>query len=231
MPPHETDHLRLHLIDQLLRLPASALPEVQTLLAQLQGADDSGPSEPQQGPPAKLDWPHAPLHRISAHGTYIVTAATYHKEHHFRGAERLDHLQERLLSLARETGWQLEAWAVFSNHYHFVAHAGPGAEDLKAWVQRLHGATSRHVNLLDRREGREVWYNFWDTRLTYEASYLARLAYVHQNPVKHGLVPAARDYRWCSAGWFERTATRAQVKVLSRFKTDKVHVEDDFDPV
>jgi hypothetical protein len=39
-----------------------------------------------------------------------------------------------------------------------------------------------------------VWYNFRDTRLTYEKSYLARLNYVYQNAVKHGLVPVANQY-------------------------------------
>ena len=34
-------------------------------------------------------------------------------------------------------------------------------------------------------------------------SYLARLNYVHQNPVKHGLVRVANQYRWCSAAWLE----------------------------
>ena len=29
---------------------------------------------------------------------------------------------------AAESGWQLEAWAVFSNHYHFVAR--PALENL-----------------------------------------------------------------------------------------------------
>ena len=67
--------------------------------------------------------------------------------------------------------------------------------------------------------------------MTFEKSYLARLNYVHQNPVKHGLVPVATQYRWCSASWFERTAAPAQVRTVYRFKTDKVRVLDDFDPI
>jgi putative transposase len=87
------------------------------------------------------------------------------------------------------------------------------------------------VNKLDQASGREVWFQYWDKQLTYEASYLARLNYVHQNPVKHGLVPVANQYRWCSAGWFERTAAPAQVKTIYGLKTDRVHIEDDYEPV
>jgi putative transposase len=56
---------------------------------------------------------------------------------------------------------------------------------------------------------RKVWHNFWDTRLMYEKSYLARLNYTHQNAVTHRLVPVANQYPWRSAAWFERTAAPA----------------------
>jgi putative transposase len=181
--------------------------------------------------PHSKDWPHAPLHRLSEHGTYIVTAGTLHKEHWFRGPERLDLLESALLGVMKGCGWQVEAWAVFSNHYHFVASAESGATPLHETLKQLHGETSREVNQMDRSPGRGVWHNFWDTELTYEKSYLARLNYVHHNAVKHGLVPIACQYRWCSAAWFERTATRAQIRTVYGFKTDKLNVRDDYEPI
>jgi putative transposase len=64
--------------------------------------------------------------------------------------------------------------------------------------------------------------------LTYQHAYLARLNYVHQNPVRHGLAPVANQYRWCSAVWFERVASPAQLQTIDRMKIDRVKVEDDF---
>jgi putative transposase len=168
---------------------------------------------------------------LSDHGTYIVTTGTLHKEHWFRGQERLDMLESALLRVMKDNSWRLEAWAVFSNHYHFVANADSGAQPLSVVLKQLHGETSREVNLLDHAPGRGVWHNFWDTELTYEKSYLARLNYVHQNAVKHGLVARACQYRWCSAAWFERTATPAQVKTIYGFKIDRLKVDDAFEPV
>jgi putative transposase len=52
---------------------------------------------------------------------------------------------------------------------------------------------------------------------------------VHRNAVRHGLVRVAADYPWCSASWFERTATKAQVATIYRFKTDRVNVPDEYD--
>jgi putative transposase len=135
------------------------------------------------------------------------------------------------LAAAQEAGWQLEAWAVFSNHYHFVGHCQPNCERLADWITRLHQQTASAVNQLDQCAGRQTWFNYWETELTYEKSYLARLNYVHQNAVKHGLVLVANHYRWCSAAWFERTATTSQVRTIYKFKTDQLKVLDDFEPI
>ena len=180
----------------------------------------------------ETQWPHAPVHQLAESGTYFVTAGTYNKLHHFRGAERVAVLHRGLLALAQEFGWRLEAWAVFSNHYNFVANSPASdetAESLKKMVTKLHVETAKWVNRLDSAAGRQVWYNYRDTRLTYEKSYYARLHYVHHNAVKHGLVKVANQYPWCSAGWFESNATPAQVQTIYGMKTDSVNVFDEYD--
>ena len=174
------------------------------------------------------DWPHAPVHRLSEHGIYFVTAGTYLKERLLNTPAKLDLVERLLLSLSKQRRWQLEAWAVMSNHYHFVARGAPDSTPMSEFLRELHSCSAIALNQLDGVGRRKVWYNFRDTRLTHQYSYLARLKYVHQNAVKHGLVPVANQYRWCSAAWFERVASPAQVKTIYSFKTDKVKVEDDF---
>ena len=152
-------------------------------------------------------WPHAPTHHLSERGCFFVTGAN-------------------------DFAWQLEAWAVFSNHYHFIAHspeADPNAGSLRDMLGILHVKTARWVNRLDKTPVRKVWFNYRETKLTFERSYLARLNYVHQNPVKHGLVAVANQYPWCSAAWFENTASKAMVASIYRFNTDKVQVDDEFE--
>ena len=186
-----------------------------------------------QSPPEAKPWPHAPVHRLGTSGTYFVTASTYKRLSLFRSPDRLSFLENCLLGLAEDYGWQLEAWAVLPNHYHFVAHSPTDAGTLRTFLSHLHTTSARQINGIDGQPGRKVWHNFWDTLLTYEKSYLARLNYVHQNAVKHGLVPVANQWRWCSAAWFERTASPAQIKTVYSFKTDKMNVFDPFmmDPI
>ena len=177
------------------------------------------------------DWPHAPVHRLTPEGVFMVTAATLHKQQLFLGRQRLDLLHSTLLTLAKRYHWQLEAWAVFSNHYHFIARRAPESGSLESFLRHLHSTSARELNQLDGTASRRVWFNYWDTTLTFEKSYFPRLNYVHHNPVKHRLVPLANQYRWCSAAWFERTASAAAVETIYRFQSDLVKVIDDFDCV
>lgn len=174
------------------------------------------------------DWPHSPRHKLAPSGTYIVTAATYGKEPIFSSGQRLDLLLDSLLTVCAKCEWNLEAWAIFPNHYHFVAGtAGPNG--LRRMLQELHSLTARTINGLDCQPGRRVWFQYWDTRITNQRSYLARLHYVHENAVHHGVVKRAADYPWCSAGWFERRADAAFRKTVLGFPCDKVLMPDAFE--
>ncbi|MGV3617556.1 MAG: REP-associated tyrosine transposase [Fimbriimonas sp.] len=173
------------------------------------------------------DWPHAPIHRLEEAGAFIVTAGTYNKAHTFREPERTAFLHDSLLEAADEHGWRLQAWAVFSNHYHFIG-ISERADTLPHLVRDLHTRTSKWANERDETPKRKVWFNYWETHLTFPKRYLARLNYVMQNPVRHGLVRVASDYPFCSAAWFERAASASFAKEVRAFKIDRISLSDDF---
>jgi len=83
-------------------------------------------------------------------------------------------------------------------------------------------------NRMDNLSGRKVWFQYWDTCLTYEKSYYARLNYVMNNPVCHGLVSVASAYKFCSAGWFESAADQGSLNKVKSFQYDQVKVQDEF---
>lgn len=138
-----------------------------------------------------------------------------------------------MFARGEEFGWALHAWAILPNHYHFVA-ASPNdlatldPATLGRFIGKLHLTTAKQLNAWDGQPGRKVWFQFWDSHITFERSYLARLSYVHYNPVHHGVVDQAENYRWCSASWFVRNASPAFVATVKSFKTNKLEVPDDF---
>lgn len=175
-------------------------------------------------------WPHAPPHRLESAGVYFVTARTAEQRHLLAESEMKDWFQDKLLELATHFDWRLEAWAIFSNHYHFIAHRPPlivDAASLREMIRKLHSLTTKELNRRENRSGRtRLWQNFRETQLTHQRSYLARLNYVHQNAVHHKLVNIASDWKWCSAQFFEQAVTPAWFKTISSFKYDEIAGRD-----
>lgn len=175
-----------------------------------------------------IRWHHRPAHVFESNQRYMVTASTLHKQMFFKGDERLAILRNQLFSLSEKLGWELQAQALFPNHYYFIAKAPDDAKTLKTLVRQLHSVTARELNRIDGDAGRRVWFQDWDTCLTYEKSYYARLNYVMNNPVHHGLVHMASEYKFCSAGWFEAEAEQGFANKVKSFQYDQVKVQDEF---
>ena len=178
------------------------------------------------------DWPHAPPHRLASAGVYFLTARASQKRHLLASDAMRDWFQITLFKLVEQYGWLLEAWAILSNHYHLVAHSPPhrdeAAKSLSQMIRHLHGLTTMELNRQDDEPDRSrLWQNFRETHLTHQLSYLARLHYVHQNAVHHGLVSVGSHWKWCSASAFKEAVTPAWLKTVTRFRYDEIAKADD----
>ena len=176
------------------------------------------------------NWPHSPPHRLTEKGVYMIPCGTYKKAHFLNTAERLDMFCNQLFACISETGWDLHAWAILSNHYHFIASSLFDPSTLRRMISKLHTLSARDINLLDHQPGRKVWFQYFDSHITFTNSYLPRLKYVHRNPAHHGVVPCAENYRWCSASWFAQTAGSGFRRTVYGFRIDALSVIDDFVP-
>jgi putative transposase len=185
-------------------------------------------SPPHSSRLAIRDWPHAPIHRLSEAGVYMVTSGTYQKAHLFQSAERLTFLTNMILKTAEDYGCRLQAWAAFSNHYHLILET-PQPARLQSFVKQLHTTTARYANDLDQAANRKVWFQYWESHLTFQNSYISRLNYVHSNAMLHGLVRRPDHYPWCSAIWFERKAPKSFQHTVMSFPCDKLNVPDNFE--
>jgi REP element-mobilizing transposase RayT len=88
------------------------------------------------------------------------------------------------------TAWIVGRYVVMPDHLHLFA--APGKPDLpfdnwvRFWKSRF---TAAHA-----RPSREWQADHWDRRLRNDDSYEEKWNYVRNNPVRHGLVPAADEW-------------------------------------
>ncbi|SPE37105.1 conserved hypothetical protein [Candidatus Sulfopaludibacter sp. SbA6] len=86
--------------------------------------------------------------------------------------------------------YELGAYAIMANHVHLLLLPKVSPSRL---LQSLKGATARQANLL------LGWVRD-------ESEWNRIAAYIEDNPVKAGLVECAEDYRWSSAGNWNKSA-------------------------
>jgi putative transposase len=83
-------------------------------------------------------------------------------------------------------------------HVHLLLTPGPGIT-LARSIQFIKGGYSHALGAELGRRG-EVWQRgFTDHRIRDTADFDAHRGYIHENPVKRGLVETASGYRFCSA--------------------------------
>jgi putative transposase len=169
---------------------------------------------------------HAPPHFFLSGCIYFVTAGTYRKRDLFKERERLAKLQRTLLEQIDRFHWDLHAWVVFSNHYHFAATASDDPDTLTAILRGVHSIAAKYVNQLDHSADRRVWSNFWDTCITNKGPFLERLNYIHYNAVKHGLAERPEDNEFCSYAWFLETADEDIKQAAITQPYERILVED-----
>lgn len=94
--------------------------------------------------------------------------------------------------------YQLLAWCVMPNHVHLLVWMAEGVA-LGKVVQGWKGYTGRRIQQLTGGKPGPIWQReYWDRYIRNERHFLQVVDYIHQNPVKAGLVTRAEDWAWSS---------------------------------
>ncbi|MCF7919675.1 MAG: transposase [Candidatus Cloacimonetes bacterium] len=141
---------------------------------------------------------HNPPHLFKQNCKYFVTGATFMRQPYFNDDVTKEKLLYCLQKGFTDAGWQLEDWVILPNHYHLMADTLDSTVKITLIIKKIHQFSSIWLNKRDNMHGRKVWFNYWDSCITFESSYFARLNYIWQNPVKHGCCLNAEDYKFSS---------------------------------
>lgn len=101
--------------------------------------------------------------------------------------------------------------------------------DLGSIIQEIHKFTAIWIkkNEPSAFSADKIWWNYWDSCITFESSYYTRINYIWNNPVKHGYVQNPAEYKFGS--FIERMKEFVKVeKFLTKYPSDKCNVKDDF---
>lgn len=104
--------------------------------------------------------------------------------------------------------YRLFAWVVMPNHVHVLFQPlaeWTMAKTIASWKSFTGRRIAAYMDNWERQAGawrktRQVWQrDYWDRFMRNERHFWTAMGYIHNNPVKAGLVERAEDWVWSSA--------------------------------
>ena len=149
-------------------------------------------------------------------GVYFVSFAVQGWVDVFTRIEYKDILIENLKYCQKHKGLEIFAWCIMTNHVHLIIRAEEGhllQDILRDYKKFTSKAIIQAINK-NHRESRKEWlleqfktpdgFRFWRSdnkpiEVWSNSVINQKINYIHQNPVKAGLVFRAEDYVYSSA--------------------------------
>ena len=103
--------------------------------------------------------------------------------------------------------YRVLAWCIMPNHVHMLIETMP-THELAALVHSWKSFTAKEANKILGRTGAFWYQDYFDRAIRDERHFAAALKYIHENPVKAGLVDLPERWPYGSARfWIRRPGT------------------------
>ncbi|MBS1794376.1 MAG: transposase [Acidobacteria bacterium] len=146
---------------------------------------------------------------------FYLTSVTHHRLPVFQ-KEKLAEIAAGAFAEARKSGGILIfAYVIMPDHYHLLTDSNRKSSEV---LRFMNGISARRVidylkendftsslnKLRQETKKHEYKYSLWEHHpnvfsVNNEATFMQKVNYIHQNPVRAGLVEKAEDYRYSSA--------------------------------
>jgi putative transposase len=149
-----------------------------------------------------------------------LTFSCFHRYQFLRSDRARSWLIDAVAAAREKCGYHLWAFVIMPEHVHLLIHPAssevPMADFLRAVkepvgrkaIAYLRKTSSEWLERVSVPEGRRVRHRFWqpgggyDRNVTATETLRFMIDYIHNNPVRRGLVARPEDYLWSSARWF-----------------------------
>lgn len=151
---------------------------------------------------------------------------------------------ESLKYCQKEKGLEIFAWVIMSNHIHLIARSASGdlsgtvrdfkkytskkiieeieksAESRKEWMMRLFAHSAKRQN---KNGDYQVWTHENHAIELFSTTFIQqKVEYVHNNPVRAGIVDRVEEYKYSSAGVYaDKEGLLEIIPVVLEWKTVK----------
>ena len=138
-----------------------------------------------------------PYRGATSSTTYFITAGTFCKKNLLQSDRMAELFCQTMFRYRAEGKFLLHAFVVMPDHIHLLMTVPQGLT-LERVVQFIKGGFSHQAGIVTRAVGPFWQKSFVDRRVRGLEEFETYLKYIHQNPVRAGLVSSAEKFRYCS---------------------------------
>jgi len=146
----------------------------------------------------------------SATSIYHVIIRGNNKQPIFEDSEDYLYFKHRLLFYKDKCDCKIYAYCLMSNHVHLLIKSGP--DGISSFMKRLSNSYVYWFNNKYRRIGHLFQDRFKSEPVESESYFKVVLRYIHNNPVKAGIVSHCKDYPYSSYSEYMHTSSIADTK-------------------
>ncbi|ESU34241.1 hypothetical protein G3A_02100 [Bacillus sp. 17376] len=132
----------------------------------------------------------------SSSGIYHVMFRGVNRQDIFHDDDDRRRFLEILKKYKKKMGLQVYAWCLMSNHIHVLLKEGE--ESISATMKRVGVSYAVYYNWKYRTSGHVFQNRFNSEIVENDAYFLTVVRYIHQNPVKAGMVAKVDEWEWSS---------------------------------
>lgn len=133
---------------------------------------------------------------LSETGIYHVMMRGNERKNLFQGEEDKQRFLETLFGKKEEAGFSVYAYCLMDNHIHLLIKEG--RESLATTMKRINTSYAYYFNQKYNRVGHLFQGRFKSEPVEDDRYLMAVARYIHNNPVKAGMVDRLEQYRWSS---------------------------------
>ena len=135
---------------------------------------------------------------------HYVTGSVDKRRQIFRSEANCIAFLEELQSMRQKQESLLICFVLMLDHFHLIVNPRNG--NIRSWIQELKSLSAKRLIDINpprlfkiNEEENQVWQESFKTlRLWSGWMIWQKINYIHNNPIKAGLVDSASDYRWSS---------------------------------
>lgn len=164
--------------------------------------------------------------RYSQSGVYHILFRGVNQQNIFEEKADYNKLKETIAIIKKEMGFEIYAYCLMSNHVHMVLKE-KNDRDISLIMKRILTKYARWYNLKYGRSGALIANRYKSVPVEIDEYFLHLIRYVHQNPLKAGIVQNLCEYPYSSyveyMGDSELTDTNFIFEMIDKKEFEEFH--------